>query len=113
MLWFDLYRRTGFNRVPHYIHVSVAESNASIGPVESLNKKRKPPIAVFLAMDHNITTGVNTAFAGFFTVFCIGVRDVNRFVVCAARVFVIEDIATLRGAPVALFLFVSPGVRTK
>ena len=73
MLGFDFDRGAGFDGIPHLIHVPVAEGNTPVCPVEALDQDRKPPIAVLLTVDHDVTAGIDTALPGLLAVFFIRV----------------------------------------
>ena len=63
----------------------MAQSNASVGPVEKLGDDRELFIPIALAMDHDMPPGITAAHAGVLPVFGIGVGYVNGFVVGTVR----------------------------
>jgi hypothetical protein len=60
----------GIDLLPHDVHVFLGEGNTSVRPVEKLNDDSKPFITIVLAVDHDLTTGIDTALLGLLPVLC-------------------------------------------
>ena len=73
----DLDWGAGVNGIPYSIHVAVAQGDATIGPIKKLGDKGKLSPSIWLAVNHDITTGTDTTFPCICTVLGIRVGDMD------------------------------------